>query len=180
MDRQTHEQIIADAIAQAVATLLPDGAGIVSAPRLRQALDRIGALAFREGQSYALLSLLTVEDVADQLGISARRVRALAAERHERFGIGYRVPGTGAWLFRPEELDALRPGPAGYPKGQRRLTRDEREDMIAWALPRAVLVDRHIANRDAVIAELMAEFGVPEHTARNVAGYVVLRLRKPA
>lgn len=47
--------------------------------------------------------ILTARDVAACLGISPRRVRALAASR----GVGRRI--TGAWLFRPEDVERLRP-----------------------------------------------------------------------
>lgn len=60
--------------------------------------------------------LLTTREVAKLLGISVRRVQALARERHARLGIGWQVPGTRTWLFRPEEVELLRPGPPGRPK----------------------------------------------------------------
>ena len=52
---------------------------------------------------------LTIEDIAKQFNITPRRARAIAKNRHERFGIGWQVPGTKQWLFRPEELDQLKP-----------------------------------------------------------------------
>lgn len=59
---------------------------------------------------------LTIAQVAERLGLSEQRVRALAADRHKRLGIGWKVPGRGNWLFRPHEIELLRPGPAGRPK----------------------------------------------------------------
>lgn len=56
-----------------------------------------------------LMSLKTADELAEQFGVSARRIRALASNRHERFGIGWQVPGTGQWLFRPDEVGLLRP-----------------------------------------------------------------------
>jgi len=99
-----------------VAQLLPNGSGAVSAARLRFALETVAQAAFTAGGDYALMSLMTANDVADKLGISVRRVRAIAANRHARFGVGYKVPGTSQWLFRPTEIEALRPGPNGRPR----------------------------------------------------------------
>ena len=60
-----------------------------------------------------LLSLMTTADVAAELGISERRVRALAAARN----VGWQ-PGQGVWVFRPADVEALRPGPPGRPRNQ--------------------------------------------------------------
>jgi len=56
----------------------------------------------------ALMSLLTTQDMAHRLFVSARRVRALARAR----GVGRQV-SRGTWLFRPEDEERLRPGPPG-------------------------------------------------------------------
>jgi len=52
--------------------------------------------------------LLTIHDLAHGFRISTRRARALAKNRHERFGIGQQLP-SGQWVFRPEDLHILRP-----------------------------------------------------------------------
>lgn len=53
------------------------------------------------------LELLTTRDVAAILGVSARRVRAIIANRRERgVKVGWRTP-MGQWLFRPEEVELL-------------------------------------------------------------------------
>jgi predicted RNase H-like HicB family nuclease len=57
-----------------------------------------------------LRTLLTAQDVAAKLGVSRRRVSALAVRR----GVG-RVIG-GARLFAATDIEALRPGPPGRPK----------------------------------------------------------------
>ena len=99
-----------------IESLLPHGAGNISETRLRHAMNIIGQRAFSSGESYALLSLLTVDDVAEQLGVSVRRVRAIAKIKHEQFGVGYKVPKTNQWLFRPSEIESLRPGAVGRPR----------------------------------------------------------------
>lgn len=109
MDRQTHEQIVSQEIQQAMDAMFPYGAGQANHIRVKTMLDKIAHIAFREGRSYALLSLLTADDVAEHFGISPRRARAIIKTRHERLGIGYRVPGTRQWLVTPEELENLQP-----------------------------------------------------------------------
>ena len=74
---------------------------------LRQTATRSAQWA----QSGVLLSLLTAENVAEQLHVTSRRVRALARRRQ----IGWQVPGTHQWLFTPDEIESLRPGLPGRP-----------------------------------------------------------------
>lgn len=109
MDKQAHMQLVTNQIDQAIDALVPNGAGPVTDRRLRDQMEKVAAVAFREGQHYVLTSLLTVEDVAEKFNVTPRRVRAIAQNRHERFGIGWQVPGTNQWLFRPEELEHLAP-----------------------------------------------------------------------
>jgi hypothetical protein len=52
--------------------------------------------------------LLTTADAAKMLGVSTRRVRALAAAR----GVGQQVT-RGVWIFTPQEISLLTPGPSG-------------------------------------------------------------------
>lgn len=109
MDRQGHKQIVNKRIQNAMDAMFPHGVGRASHTAVHHWLDNVAQVAFREGESHALLSLLTVEDMAEMLGVTKRRVRAIAKNRHERFGIGWQVPGTCQWLFRPEEIEQLRP-----------------------------------------------------------------------
>jgi len=102
-------QIVESKIGMAMTAMFPHGAGTTSHARVGHWLDTVAQVAFREGEAGALMSLLTVEDVAEQFGISTRRVRAIARNRHGRFGIGWQVPGTNQWLFRPCEIESLRP-----------------------------------------------------------------------
>jgi hypothetical protein len=118
VDRAAHQQIIDDRINDLVDTLLPNGAGTLTSHRLQYALSTVAQVAFSQGESYALLSLLTVEDVAARLGVTPQRVRAIAKARHH-LGIGWQVPGSRTWLFRPQEVELLRPGRPGRPKAER-------------------------------------------------------------
>lgn len=109
MDKETYMNIIEQEIQKAMDAMFPHGAGRISHTQVKHWLDAVAKIAFGQGEAYALMSLLTVEDVAERFGISPRRVRAIAKNRHERFGIGWQVPGTNQWLFRSEELGILKP-----------------------------------------------------------------------
>jgi hypothetical protein len=115
MNEKSARSLYEQKISQQIQSLLPNGAGSITEIRLRHALDQVAQVAFSAGGSYALLSLLTVDDVADQLSVSVRRVRAIAKIKHEQFGIGFQVPNTAQWLFRPSEIESLRPGVVGRP-----------------------------------------------------------------
>ena len=54
--------------------------------------------------------LLSSGQVAAWLGVTARRVRALARRR----GVGSKFNST--WVFRVEDIDKLRPGKPGRPR----------------------------------------------------------------
>lgn len=95
---------------------LPNGVGTMTEIRLRSALQQVAQVAWQQAETNVLMNLLTIEQAAEMIGVSVRRMRAIAQARHERFGIGWKVPGTrGTWLFRPEEIEGLRPGPSGNP-----------------------------------------------------------------
>ncbi|MFZ5815323.1 MAG: hypothetical protein ACOY93_08460 [Bacillota bacterium] len=113
---ERNRQIIEQRIQSLVEAALPHGAGSLSAHRLTTLLQNVATVAFREGESYALASLRTIADVAQRYGITERRARTVAKDRHERFGIGWQVPGTQVWLFRESEMEHLRPGERGRPR----------------------------------------------------------------
>lgn len=56
------------------------------------------------------VSLLSTNEVAEQLGVTPRRVLALAADR----GVGQRF-GRSV-MFHPDDLERLRPNPVGRPR----------------------------------------------------------------
>jgi len=81
------------------------------------ALERLAHRVKQDAELNVLMNLLTVEDVARQLGVTPARVRAKAIWLRKRgFSPGWQVPGTRAWLFRPEELENLKPLPARRPR----------------------------------------------------------------
>ena len=75
-----------------------------------QTLAQVAHFAQAVGEERAWQRIQTEDDAARQLGISARRVRAIAKLRHEQRGVGYLVPGANKWIFRPSDIEWLRPG----------------------------------------------------------------------
>lgn len=114
MNRDQADQMIAGEIRKMIDTLMPNGGGTtLTEHRLRFALEQIGKKSFEVGRSYALLSLMTSGQMAETLGVSLRRMQAIAKDRHARFGTGFQVRGKDPWLFTPEETETLRPGKPG-------------------------------------------------------------------
>ena len=110
MDEKSLQEMIDREITQTVETALGGlPAAMVTEARLRAVIRPAMQRVRSNSENYALMSLLTADDVAAMLGVSVRRVRAIARNRHERFGVGWQVPGTSQWLFRPSEIEALRP-----------------------------------------------------------------------
>jgi len=109
MNKQAYLGIVEREIQKGMDVMFPHGAGRATHTYVRHWLETIAKIAFSQGGNYALMSLLTVEDVAERFNVTPRRVRAIAKNRHERFGVGWQVPGTNQWLFRPEELTILEP-----------------------------------------------------------------------
>jgi hypothetical protein len=105
MDKQSHWQIVRGTIDK-----FAGESGLLSPPFVKHALEQTAQVAFNEGQSYAISSLLTTEQMAERLLVSTRRVRALAKSRN----IGWQI-SRGVWLFQPDDVGKLRPGIPGRP-----------------------------------------------------------------
>lgn len=118
MDKQQYQAIIDDQTGKLIETLLPNGASAITAERLKFALDAIAQVAFREGKNYGLSGIMTADQVAEIVGVSPRRIRAILKTRHDRFGTGRQIGST--WTIHIDELDNVRPGPEGWPKGKAR------------------------------------------------------------
>lgn len=126
MDEQSARSLYEQRIKTLVESLLPNGAGTLTETRLRTALSQVAQVAFSAGESYSLTSLMDIEQALfavnqklHEIGrepISRRRLQAIARMQHDRFGVGYNVTGTNAWLFRPSEIESLIPGVAGRPR----------------------------------------------------------------
>lgn len=104
IDRLYADQVERE-IEQAMTAMFPHGAGTATHHRVNHHLDIIARVAFGAGKTYALMGLMTAEDVAEHYQISTRRARALIRNRHERFSIGMKAGNT--WLVHRDELDGL-------------------------------------------------------------------------
>ena len=104
------EQLIEGAVQRALAALQQRTPAITNTFGLHVLSTLAQQIAAACGDM-ELLSLMTVADMAAALSVSERRVRALAKAR----GIGWQ-PGQGVWVFRPADVEALRPGPPGRPR----------------------------------------------------------------
>jgi len=99
------------AIAKALEALLGDMlGGTVTRQRADHVMRTLAQRVATDTRNEALLSLLSTDDMASQLGVSVRRVRALARAR----GAGWQV-SRGTWVFVPEDVERMRPGPPGRP-----------------------------------------------------------------
>lgn len=116
MDRGSHEAIVQQRVDSQLESIFPDGEGTASSQHVRIIVQHVAKIAFEAGRLYALDSLMTTEDMAHVLGVSQRRVNAIAQLEHQRWGTGRQVMGNNPWLFTPEEIESMRPGPVGHPR----------------------------------------------------------------
>lgn len=112
MNRDAYDHQVALAIAKAAETIEE---GSPSSMRTRHALAVLAQHVESATRSYELLNLRTVDDLAAEFGLSPRRIRALAVTRHERYGIGMKIGTT--WLWSASEIERMRPGAPGRPRG---------------------------------------------------------------
>lgn len=109
-----YSDIVEREIEQGMNSLFPHGAGQAPHTRVRHSMEKIAQIAFREGKTYALMGLMTVEDVAEHLDVTRRRASALIKNRHERFGVGMKFGSS--WLIHRDELPQLEPDEKYRPK----------------------------------------------------------------
>jgi len=106
VNREQYQQILDREIQKGFNAMFPHGAGRATYQQVQHWLNTIAQVAFREGRSYALMGLMTAEDVAQHFQITPRRARALIQNRHERFAVGMKMGNS--WLVHRDELDDLR------------------------------------------------------------------------
>ncbi|MCC6455208.1 MAG: hypothetical protein IT328_09725 [Caldilineaceae bacterium] len=109
MDRHTFEITVNREIQQMLDEILPQHAstGSVSRHLLQQQLQGVIERVQAAARDYYLESLRTVDDVADELGVSVEHMCELARHRHFHYGIGRKFGET--WVWTPDEVDVLRP-----------------------------------------------------------------------
>ena len=91
-----YSDIVEREIQNAMDSMFPHGAGNTTHTRVQHHLNVIAKMAFESGKSYALLGLMTANDVAAHFDITPTRARALIAHRHKRFGVGMKFGSS--WL----------------------------------------------------------------------------------
>lgn len=100
---------LADAVARIDELTTPDRWHPSPAVAQRIALDAAHE-GYQAGRHDAIRELMTTADVAAALGVTVGRVRQLARAR----GAGWEIGRD--WLFRPEDVDALRDRRPGRPR----------------------------------------------------------------
>ena len=115
-EKIVESDIIKNELEKHIDTYFPHGDGTITRIRAEKMMRDMAVCGFHEGERYALQALRTADEVAAILGITSRRVRAIAKTAHQRWGIGWQIPGTNIWLFRESEIELLRPGKPGRPK----------------------------------------------------------------
>ncbi len=114
MNRETCDQMNASEIDNAIERIIPHGAGTVTEPRLRQALNVLAQRIASNTRAYELLNIRTAEELAEEWGVSRRRAQAFIATLHERWGVGRKIGNM--WCLSADEVATHRPAKPGRPK----------------------------------------------------------------
>jgi hypothetical protein len=108
MNRDAYDQLVAQASEEAIDRLLPNGGGgRVTEHQLRSALDVFAQRVASHTRSYELLNIATADELAERWSISKRRVQAIIAHRHERWGYGRKIGNT--WVVSAAEIPLIEP-----------------------------------------------------------------------
>jgi DNA-directed RNA polymerase specialized sigma subunit len=109
MDRHTFELTVSREIRQALEELLPlqTQAGSISRDNLRRQLQVVSEHVQTAARAYYLEGLVTVDEVADELGVSPEHLSELARQRFAHYGMGRKFGDT--WVWTQDEVDVIRP-----------------------------------------------------------------------
>lgn len=115
MNKQQYEASIEQEVQSTIDRLLPHGGGAtITEHRLRSALDILVQRIARDTRAYELLNIKSSDGLAEEWGVTKRRVQAHIAGLHERFGVGRKFGRD--WFLSAAEAEQYRPGPAGRPR----------------------------------------------------------------
>ena len=93
--------------------------GTVTRQRLFSVLKRMAQRIASDARNDTLMSLKTSAEVAELYQCSKQAINARAKRLKTRFGdFGWQV-SSGMWIFVPEEVEQLKPGPPGRPPNER-------------------------------------------------------------
>jgi hypothetical protein len=109
MDRHTFEQMVSSEIRLALNELLPKQTqvGRISRDNLQRQLQVVSERVESAARAYYLDSLVTVDEVACELGVSAEHLCELARVRYAHYGIGRKFGDT--WVWTQDEVDVILP-----------------------------------------------------------------------
>lgn len=109
MDRHVYATMINKEIRQALEELLPDHApaGQVSRTVLERNLQTLAEHVETAARAYYLQGLKTVDEVAEEIGVSPEHLRKIAEQRHERYGVGRRL--GDCWVWAADEVEVMLP-----------------------------------------------------------------------
>jgi hypothetical protein len=110
------QELISQEIQSALDALLQDKpGGTITRLRLQTVLERTAQRVAGYSRDDILLSLKTSADVAELYQCSKQAINKRANRLKTKFGdFGWQI-GPGLWVFTPEEVERLRPGPSGRP-----------------------------------------------------------------
>ena len=109
MNREEYDELMQDEVKKALDDLFPFHAALPLAQRLKISYAIHNVIRATESltRDYYLTNLYTVDDLAQKFGVSGRRMRYIAENRHERYGIGMKI--NGGWVWTADEVEYLRP-----------------------------------------------------------------------
>ena len=115
MNKQQYESLAEQEIQSTIDRLMPHGGGAtVTEHRLRSALDVLAQRIANHTSAYELLNIKSSDELAEEWGVTKRRVQAHISGLHERFRVGRKFGGI--WCLSADEAEQHRPGPRGRPR----------------------------------------------------------------
>jgi hypothetical protein len=109
MDRHVFATIVNKEIRRVLDDLLPDHApaGHISRVMLERRLQGLVDHVEAAARDYYVQGLKTVDEVAEEIGVSPEHLRKIAELRHERYGIGRRL--GDCWVWAADEVEVMLP-----------------------------------------------------------------------
>lgn len=102
MNRDSYEQLLADAKREAIDTLGHNP----SPARVQHALDVLVQRVATVTRDFHLANLMGVDEVAQHLGVAPANVRQMLIRRNQRAPLGHKI-GKNTWIVDIDELPAL-------------------------------------------------------------------------
>jgi predicted transcriptional regulator len=109
MDRHVYATIVNKEIRKALEEMLPGHApaGQVSRVLVERQLHALAERVEAAARTYYLQGLKTVDEVAEEIGVSPEHLRKIAQHRHDRYGVGRRL--GDCWVWAADEVEVMLP-----------------------------------------------------------------------